>query len=625
MMNCSLLYYTSDLKIKNTEKLFFSKDASTAFNFFEKNFSENQFLIIEPATKKEKQYISKQCQHDCTILSPPSSALKNKSELTPKIIVSKNIKKLKLMSKRLLDKNNEINIAGAPYINLLLDQKSEIIGKTVFPLFFLLISIIVLCLFRSLAILIFTMIPVISSALLSQALIKFLFDSSNIIISITPLIISILILTSLIHLIFQFIHSKSINKALKEKGAPIFYMLISTAFGFFSLLTSPLEIISTFGILTGALLILCFFLTYCYIKYFPYAISPNQISFLPKKFHFNWINKVSVFIIFILFSSTAFFLKNKIPFELDASNYFDKKERVKEKLNHITKKTGGFPILDIIIPLSSIMSNHKFIYLDSIESEITNVIKHKTSSANNLVKTINQEYSKRYMIPNSIMAFYPLYYKAPEVMQEIYPIDEYYRISILGNHISGDEYQQLQEKVEGLLKSHKLKYQLNGQYFWLMKSQVGLLKTLGYSFALTLIAISIFVIFIFRNIKGFFIFLFVNIFPIIIMINIMPFIGLSLNIATIMSVSISLGLMVDSTFHLFYENIKKEEITLIHQKTFLPIFWSNIILSALFSLFSFIEFLPVRQFGQSMALLILIGLFTDLFILPSILNLGSKE
>ena len=106
-MNCFLLYYTIDLKIKNTETLFFSKDASTSFNFFENNFSENQFLIIEPTTKKEKSYIFDKCQDDCTILTPPS-LLKKHDQLPPQIIISKNINKLKLISKDLLIKNREI-------------------------------------------------------------------------------------------------------------------------------------------------------------------------------------------------------------------------------------------------------------------------------------------------------------------------------------------------------------------------------------------------------------------------------------------------------------------------------------------------------------------------------------
>ena len=83
--------------------------------------------------------------------------------------------------------------------------------------------------------------------------------------------------------------------------------------------------------------------------------------------------------------------------------------------------------------------------------------------------------------------------------------------------------------------------------------------------------------------------------------------------------------MVDSTFHLFYERSHNNSLKSIHQTTIMPIFWGNIILSGMFALFGFIDFLPIRQFGQTMAVLILLGLLFDLYLLPFLLKFNDNK
>ena len=617
-----MLVYSMDLKIVNSEKLFLSKDGIEKITKFEEIFTSNEFLIYEDETDFFENKIKDICEDNCHQLDHQMvKEMANEQETALKIIVSENQEYLTKIVQHIIGKKPDTNIAGASYINHLLDINSEVIGKVIFPLFFFLITIVVFLLFRSLFLAIICITPTILSAAISQAFIKVYFGSSNIIIAITPLLVSILVFTTLIHVLFQYLESGEIKVAIRKKLRPIMYMLVSTTFGLISLLFSPLKIIATFGVLSAFLLNINIILSLLFIYYYPYSdnkknrlrIKPNKI----RQFHFS--NNL-YFIIIGLFIICLPYLHKHIHYEVDASNYFSKKLAVKEKLKNINEKIGGAPIIDLIFKIDEKNKYDEIYRLEVIEKEISNLLEKKIISSNILVQKANKVYQGSSSIPDTMMAYLPLYYQTPEIFRDLYPIDKEYRLSILGTHISGDEYNALIEKLNKYKKDNNLNFELNGKYYWLMEAQESLINTLIYSFGFTLAVISLFVIFLFGGLKNFITFISINIYPILIFLYLLPIIGISLNIATVMSFSISIGLMVDSTFHLFFERKSHDSIRMIHPQTILPIFWSNIILGSIFLLFGFIDFLPIRQFGLSMSILIFIGLLFDLFILPKLLN-----
>ena len=609
--------YTKDLKIQNSEEVFFSNIAIKSLQSFENDFTKNEFLIINPDNQKLARELTSLCIEDCFILENGPNQKDNILSF-----ISEDQKILKKIVHTTLSQSPTSNIAGPSFINYLLDRNSEVIGQVVFPIFFVIISLAIFMLFKSVNITISIMAPTILSALLSQAIIKFVFKTSNIIISITPLLVSILTLSAILHVAFQLLKTKNIKKAVKEKFRPIVYMLLSTTLGFFSLSTSPLPVINTFGILTGTLLIICFVISLLLLYLSPFSYKMKEKSFAPQKINFQRYPIKFFITVFMALLIGLPFIKTRIPILIDASSYFSKEDRVKEKLEFITKKTGGAPILDIIIDTDEIKKDvHSF---QNIEKELKKSIDNDYISANKLVSIVNQQYAKDTNIPANFNAYLPLYYQVPEKLRELYPLDTKYRISIMGAHISGEKYDKLMKNVDNVLNKTGLKYHYTGQYYWLINAQRGLINTIIKSFSFTLFFISIFVLAIFRNIRTCLIFTYVNIYPVLVVLYLLPITGISINLATVMSFSISLGLMVDSTFHLFFEQRRNANLEDIHQTTILPIFWSNFILGSIFLLFGFISFLPIRQFGLSMSMLIFLGLFFDLYVLPRLLGIQKS-
>ena len=112
-------------------------------------------------------------------------------------------------------------------------------------------------------------------------------------------------------------------------------------------------------------------------------------------------------------------------------------------------------------------------------------------------------------------------------------------------------------------------------------------------------------------------------------INIMPVFGsfifsklfnLSINISTVMTYSISFGLLVDNSFHIIHaikSNISGSEYT---NSLVRPILSSGILIILSFIVFSVNPFLPIREFGITLGIITAIGVVFDLKVLPYLIS-----
>jgi len=186
--------------------------------------------------------------------------------------------------------------------------------------------------------------------------------------------------------------------------------------------------------------------------------------------------------------------------------------------------------------------------------------------------------------------------------------------------MKGTQLGNLVKEVKTLLEPFGESAQLSGLNFTMHKSQRALMTTLAKSFIISLSIICVLALAWFRSPRYFFAFLAVNIAPLGPTVLCMWMFGLSLNIATIMTFSVSLGLVVDGSFHLAHAltNGHSPEKTLY--ETRLPVAMSGILLALSFSLFAPQGFLPVKEFGLCLCIGLFFGAVFDLLILPALLG-----
>ena len=118
-----------------------------------------------------------------------------------------------------------------------------------------------------------------------------------------------------------------------------------------------------------------------------------------------------------------------------------------------------------------------------------------------------------------------------------------------------------------------------------------------------------------------------NVIPIVLLLGIMGWAGIDLNICTSTIASISIGIAVDDTIHYmlgFHEALRagatrEEAILATLRAVGRPILITSVALTAGFLLCCASTFQPVRHFGMLASATMLIGVFTDLFLLPPLL------
>ena len=239
-------------------------------------------------------------------------------------------------------------------------------------------------------------------------------------------------------------------------------------------------------------------------------------------------------------------------------------------------------------------------------------------SLNTLVKKVNLSYAGAEEIPEHMLAYSTLRSKIPTEIKEGLPIERKYRMTIFSPPVDIEEYDAILNQIKKVL-AKDYEYTLNGLYFQLMMAQREMISTLFYSFALSLFVISLLAFLTFKSIKLFFIFMFVNIIPVLLSFLFLYLFKLSFNIATVMTYCISLGLIVDSSFHIIHALKDPNTKYAYYFKTVVtPIINGSLVLSFCFISFALNDFLPIREFGICLSIVILIGMFFDLKVLPTL-------
>ncbi|MEM9411723.1 MAG: MMPL family transporter, partial [Planctomycetota bacterium] len=140
--------------------------------------------------------------------------------------------------------------------------------------------------------------------------------------------------------------------------------------------------------------------------------------------------------------------------------------------------------------------------------------------------------------------------------------------------------------------------------------------------------IALVVIFALRSIKLGLVAMLPNLFPIVFSFGLFGFFSPSLDIGSIMTASIAMGIAVDDTIHFMYwfrqamlaNRSRSEAIQFAILKSGRAIASTSLICGLGFFVYFFCEFMPVARFGQLLFLMLSAALVGDLFFLPALLQ-----
>jgi uncharacterized protein len=631
------LWFTKDLKQNNSEKIFLSDASLKKYLEYQKLAPNLDFLIVK-VQEKDLSKISlieslQEKFEEIELIKPPKMVNKNYQELSFHFIGPEHFAFMALVSpdypyiasfvtevENIFGKE-KVSFLGNPYTNYNLDLYSSSIKDFLFPLCFALSFILIAFFVKNIAISFNIFFPALFSALLSLATVKAFYHELNLISSILPLMNFVICLSLMFHLYYTQEKTKDLRTTINEKILPVLLMLMTTAIGFGSLYFSKIKAISDFGLLSLFLIVMTgaiglYWFRFCSVKPESRMNIENRTIFTGLFFK-NTLNTKALwtFNIFALIAGAYCFHQMEVL--TDATKYFPTESKFREKSEDIAKTVAGIPLYDLLLrnkPTKEVLlkmeakvkamnPEFRLLHLDRILGEA------------NLV------YSGTDTLPENPNAIAVLKSQVGMPLVRFFDESKGYRLLITGLPIDVKPYQEYLEKI----KSIAIFDHIDGLYFHLMTGQQDMMETLYYSFLSSVLIIGLLAALYLKSFPVLFIFNLVNILPAFAALIILHLMGFSLNIATIMTFSIALGLVVDGTFHLIH-SLKNKKLSFVefHYTTTLPMILSTLIFCLSFSLFALHPFLPIRQFGVSLAIVCAFGLFFDLFILPTLYLESSK-
>jgi predicted RND superfamily exporter protein len=333
----------------------------------------------------------------------------------------------------------------------------------------------------------------------------------------------------------------------------------------------------------------------------------------------------------------------QIGFESDQINYFKESNEVRQANNMADKWFDGIYPVELVFTLPEDIYQsddaHKYYaFFDSLETEIAKI---------ETVKTIHSPLVFfNSLFPNKIQQQQVLAMLNSESEKDIktsrylagYLAEDgqHYRMSLKTKWLNNEEtislINSLNSTIKPRLENTDIDFYTTGLAPMYVRLNERLLGNQIRSFAFCFLLIFIILLFLFR--QGFLavIGLLPNLLPVITTMGIMGWLGISLDIATILIAAISLGIAVDDTIHFLtaykQNRMRHISIRLRIQRTFekvgRPITLTSILLVCGFMIMVFSTYVPFVYFGVFLSLNIAFAYLYGLVLLPAILYLFPK-
>lgn len=186
----------------------------------------------------------------------------------------------------------------------------------------------------------------------------------------------------------------------------------------------------------------------------------------------------------------------------------------------------------------------------------------------------------------------------------------------------------IQQRISEDFEGSGVTVKLTGHAVLAGKMQAHMLDSQLYSFAVALAVVSLMMIVLLRSTLVGLLAMIPNLLPIAIGLGAMTLLDILLSPATVMIAAVALGIVVDDTVHLmtaFERGVRATgKVDAAIRSTLLevgqPVTVTSILLASGFAILILGSFLPTRQVGGLVALIVVAALLTDLVFLPAILR-----
>lgn len=434
---------------------------------------------------------------------------------------------------------------------------------------------------------------------------------------------------------------------------PARFTALTTAAGLASLALSPIPPIRTFG-LTAALGT-AFIYIVCLILLPPLFVHWDRKRWPRRGAGLQWADRVVkalarvgiryaglVVLIIAVAMVMSIPLLTRVTAETNLLKFFSDSQPISRSTRLIEDKLSGVTTLEIVFDgkrRDVLKDPVRLRQLEKIENRIADLPEvDRTLSMMQIIQEMNwafhSEDSQYRRIPEArnLISQYLLLYDGRDLYDLVDRDFEETRI-LLSTHVHGaDEIKALMGKMRKVLKSHPVKglqWHISGfgrlfadQDDLLIKGQIRSLWG-----ALALIFGLLFAVW--RSIPGALLCMVPNVAPILVMFSVMGAMGIWLDVATVMIASVTVGIAVDDTIHLYHSYRSRMAagagtvwaLGRAYRSAGRAVIVTSLILSVQFVILTFSQFRPTMEFGFLTTLGLVSALVFDLLLLPAVVVL----
>lgn len=567
----------------------------------------------------------------------------------------------------------DVHYSGLPYIRIITAKKlkDELLFFVILAM--IITSIILLIFFRSLKAVFFPMLIVIISVLWVLGTMSILGYKITLLTSVFPPLLIVIVVENCIFLLNKYYDEyrshgnkiKSLSRVVQRIGNANLLTNATTAAGFAAFIVTGNKLLVEFGVIASINILVAYILTLFLIPIFFSYLPP------PKKRHTKHLEKSNVsvligkvvnivltrrnpiYIILAVLLVVSVFGITKLKTTGKIVDDIPKKDVIYKDLMFIEENFNGVMPFEISIDTKKKKGVQKLSTIKKIET-----LEQLLSTYPELSKSISiaevLKFSKQafyrgkesmYSLPNNqeknfIMRYIPGNEGNKRTILNSF-IDstmQYTRISTQMANVGTYEIQRIKDdlrpQIDSIFDKEKFDVQITGTSVVFLKGYRYLVKNLFTSLILALLIITVLMALLFTSIRMILISLVPNIIPLLTTAAMMGYLGISIKPSTVLIFSIALGISVDNAIHflsryrlqLKFNNwqIKVSVIAALKETGFSMIY-SSVVLFFGFIIFTLSSFGGTESLGYLIAFTLFVALFSNLFLLPSLILTLDKR
>ncbi len=566
----------------------------------------------------------------------------------------------------------ELRYSGLPYIRITVGEMIK--GEMIMFIFLAVIitAVIIYLLFKSFRIMMFVLLVVATSVVWGLGIMSLLGYEITLLTAVIPPLIIVIGVPNCVYLLNKYHHEysvhgnkiKALQRVIQKIGSATFLTNLTTAAGFGTFMFTSINILTEFGLVAALDIMVVFVISLLLIptifSFLP-PPEPRHLQHLESSRVRNAITRVIVIglyrrkIVFALTSLLVIFglwglsRVQSLGFMVDD---IPKNHTVYIDLKFFEKNFSGVMPFEIIVDTDAprgVLQAKTLNRINSLQEKLKEYPElSKPLSVVEAAKFARQGYyngsKSQYRLPygperNFILSYLPKKAGNNQMLNRF--VDStasitrvIYNVADIGSIRVKELKDRIRVDVDSIFGEDSGKVAISGGSVIAAKGNDYLVRSLFVSLMAAIAIISVFMIWMFRKGKMVLLSILPNLIPLLFTAAAMGFIGIPLKPSTVIVFSIAFGISVDNSIHFLAKyrqelartrNNQKASVLCAIRETGVSMIYTSIVLFFGFGIFIASKFGGTVSLGLLVSLTLLIALFSNLILLPSVLLSFSKH